>query len=138
LTANRLARQLEDVYDFFYQLHTLRWLQTAEGVQLDGIGDIVVLSRMEALALSNLGGLNIPIDDPTYRLWGLCQYGCRLQRKIGDKDLLWLLERIIHGECAFGLPLDVSIAEVTDSIRLADVRMPIVGGAGAPDRRHKN
>lgn len=48
-----------------------------------------------------------------------------LRRKIKDKDLLWLLEKIINSECAFGLPLDVNISEVTDEIRLRDVGMPI-------------
>ena len=34
-----LARQLSELYAFFTELDTLQWLQNAEGVQLDGIGD---------------------------------------------------------------------------------------------------
>ena len=61
-----LARQLSALYAFFAELNTLRRLQNAAGVQLDGIGDIVAMSRMDALALSNLANQNIPMDDETY------------------------------------------------------------------------
>ena len=64
-----LAKELEEVHKFFDELNTLRWLQTAEGVQLDGIGDIVVMSRAEALVVSRMAGVNIPMDDDNYRLY---------------------------------------------------------------------
>ena len=64
-----LARQLEEVYEFFVQLSTLRWLHTAKGVQLDNIGDIVVLSRADALAVSEKADQYVPMDDETYRLY---------------------------------------------------------------------
>ena len=64
-----IARQLEEVYEVLYQLDTLRWLQNAEGVQLDGIGDIVCLSRSEALTISQLADMNVPMDDELYRLY---------------------------------------------------------------------
>ncbi len=64
-----LARQLTSVYSFLYQLNVLRWLKNAEGVQLDGIGNIVVMSRLDALVISNLVGQNVPMDDDTYRLY---------------------------------------------------------------------
>ena len=48
-----------------------------------------------------------------------------LERKIGDKNLLWLLERIINSDCAFGLSLDANIADGADIKRLMDVGMPI-------------
>jgi len=62
-----LAKQLQDVYGFFVQLREERNLSTAIGRQLDGIGDIAVLSRMEA---GQLVGNPIPfdvIDDEMYR-----------------------------------------------------------------------
>ncbi len=62
-----LAKQLQDVYDFFVQLREERNLSTAIGEQLDGVGDIAVLSRMEA---GLLAGNPIPfdvIDDEMYR-----------------------------------------------------------------------
>jgi hypothetical protein len=64
-----LARQLEDLYSLFYQLNTLRHLQNAEGVQLDGIGDIVALTRQDAFVVSRLADHEVPMDDPTYRLY---------------------------------------------------------------------
>ena len=64
-----LARQLEELYAFFYALRVLRWLQTAEGKQLDGIGDIVVLSRMDALIMGQMAGQTAPMDDALYRLY---------------------------------------------------------------------
>ena len=64
-----LARQLTEVYEFFLQLNVLRSLQTAEGVQLDGIGDVVVMSRADALTISKIANQNVPMDDPTYRVY---------------------------------------------------------------------
>ena len=64
-----LAKELEDIHKFFDELNTLRWLHTAEGVQLDGIGDIVVMPRAEALVVSRVAGFNIPMDDDNYRLY---------------------------------------------------------------------
>jgi len=62
-----LAKQLADVYEFFETLLTLRTLQTAEGAQLDGIGDIVCLTRTEALVVSDIANQNVPMEDEVYR-----------------------------------------------------------------------
>lgn len=62
-----LGRQLQEVYEFYEQLRKDRGVKTAVGKQLDGVGDIVVLSRMEA---GRLAGNPIPfdiLDDETYR-----------------------------------------------------------------------
>ena len=64
-----MARQLEDLYEFFYQLRIMRWLKNAEGIQLDGIGNIVDLSRTDALIWSNMAGLEVPMEDDLYRLY---------------------------------------------------------------------
>ena len=64
-----LARQLDELYEFFENLNTLRWLQTADGVQLDGIGNIVALSRSEAFTLARTANQDVPMDDETYRLY---------------------------------------------------------------------
>jgi len=64
-----LARQLEEVYAFFYELRIYRWLKKAEGIQLDGIGNIVDLSRTDALIWSNMAGQIVPMDDELYRLY---------------------------------------------------------------------
>lgn len=43
-----IGEQLDDLFLFFEQLRTERSVNDAEGKQLDGVGDIVVLSRLEA------------------------------------------------------------------------------------------
>lgn len=62
-----LAKQLQDVYDFFMQLKLNRWIHDAVGKQLDGVGDIVVLSREEASAFAKAAGLGDASDDEVYR-----------------------------------------------------------------------
>ena len=66
-----MARQLQEVHAFFHELRIMRWLQTAEGIQLDGIGNIVDMSRTDALVLLQMAGRNVPMDDELYRklLW---------------------------------------------------------------------
>ena len=64
-----VARQLDELYAFFYQLYTLQWLDKAEGVQLDGIGNIVDLSRTDALIWANMAGQYIPMEDSLYRFY---------------------------------------------------------------------
>ena len=62
-----VAKQLQDVYDFYEQLKNERDVYTAVGKQLDGVGDIAVMTRMEA---GQLAGDPIPfdiMDDDTYR-----------------------------------------------------------------------
>ena len=63
------AKSLEEVYEFLAELNTLRRLKTAEGAELDGIGDIVAMSRADALAVSRSAGINVPMDDSNYRLY---------------------------------------------------------------------
>ena len=64
-----VARQFKELYAFFYELYTLQWLDKTQGIQLDGIGNIVQLSRTEALIWSNLAGITTPMDDDLYRLY---------------------------------------------------------------------
>lgn len=62
-----IARQLQDVFTFYEQLRLERDVYSAEGKQLDGIGEIVDLSRSKA---GLLAGDPIPyavIDDKMYR-----------------------------------------------------------------------
>lgn len=59
--------QLQEVFDFYEQLRTERSVEKAVGKQLDGVGDIAVMTRKEA---GQLAGNPIPfevIDDDTYR-----------------------------------------------------------------------
>lgn len=62
-----ISEELQQVYDFYAQLRDYRDVQTAIGKQLDGVGDIVVLTRMEA---GILAGDPIPFEvmgDDMYR-----------------------------------------------------------------------
>lgn len=62
-----LGWKLEEVQRFFKDLHDLTRLQTAEGVNLDRIGDIVVLSRYEAGVLACLNESVFYLEDERYR-----------------------------------------------------------------------
>lgn len=62
-----IGAELQAVYDFYQQLQGERSVYTAVGKQLDGVGNIVDLNRMEA---GKLTGNPIPfdiLDDETYR-----------------------------------------------------------------------
>jgi len=107
-----LARQLDELYRFFDDLNTLRWLKTAEGVQLDGIGDIVVLSRTDALAIAKLADQNVPMGDDLYRLYlmwkiALNTSNCthtdrhRSLRLFWDKTPLFYSEDVAHPATIF-------------------------------------
>jgi hypothetical protein len=62
-----VAKQLQDVHGAHEQLNTMRWLQNAEGKQLDGIGAIVVMSRADA-ALFEIGKPDASaVNDTVYR-----------------------------------------------------------------------
>lgn len=62
-----IGTQLNDVYQFFVSLRDERGLQTAIGQQLDGVGDIAVLSRLEAGALACISKSVYVLDDESYR-----------------------------------------------------------------------
>lgn len=64
-----IGEQLSDLGVFFEELKEQRWLQTAEGKQLDGIGDIVVLSRKEAGELASFSQTDYIIDDDQYKTY---------------------------------------------------------------------
>lgn len=62
-----IGEQFQQVYDFYDQLRKDRDVYTAVGKNLDGVGDIAVLTRMEA---AQIAGETIPfqvLDDEKYR-----------------------------------------------------------------------
>ena len=62
------AKQLEEVAAMFRQISELSSFDAAIGAQLDGIGDIVVLSRPESALYA--GGIDFDvIDDDRYRIF---------------------------------------------------------------------
>ena len=62
-----IGEQLSDVQRFYEDLRDRRGLQTSMGQQLDGVGDIVVLSRLEAGALACINESVYVLDDESYR-----------------------------------------------------------------------
>ncbi len=61
-----IGEQLNDVYAFFEQLKNKRNINDAEGTQLDGAGDIVCMSRLEAAQLDGAAAASV-LPDETYR-----------------------------------------------------------------------
>lgn len=59
--------QLDEISEFYEQLKTERTLDVAIGQQLDGVGDIVVLSRAEAAILAGQALSAVPLSDEKYR-----------------------------------------------------------------------
>jgi len=64
---NVMARQLQEVYDFYLQLMTLLSIDQCEGAQLDNIGDIVQMTRVEARALADGSDFTYTDEDEMYR-----------------------------------------------------------------------
>lgn len=62
-----LARQLQEVYEFYLQLMTVLDIDESSGQQLDNIGDIVQLTRKEALALAADYQTGYTDEDALYR-----------------------------------------------------------------------
>lgn len=62
-----VGEQLQDLYEFFYDLKARRSIEEAEGAQLDGVGDIVVLSRAEAGQLASKTNPGEAVTDDLYR-----------------------------------------------------------------------
>lgn len=64
---NVFETEMKAVEKAFEQLNMLRWFGTSEGKQLDGIGDIVVMSRKKAWELVGLD--HIVMDDKRYTVF---------------------------------------------------------------------
>lgn len=62
------ADELEEIEEAFQELETLRSIKTAFGKQLDGIGEIVSLTRAESTAYAGVVDFDV-LDDERYRLF---------------------------------------------------------------------
>lgn len=62
------AEELEEVEKAFQELEALRSIRTAFGKQLDGIGEIVNLTRAESTAYAGVVDFDV-LDDERYRLF---------------------------------------------------------------------
>lgn len=63
-----IADELQELIYVFEQLETLRTLDSAKGINLDRVGDIVVLTRAKTAGLINDINFDI-IDDERYRMF---------------------------------------------------------------------
>lgn len=63
-----LTDELQELLEVFKELETMRSLETAKGKNLDGVGDIVVLTRAQTAELINDINFDI-IDDERYRMF---------------------------------------------------------------------
>lgn len=62
-----VCTQMHELQKVFEDLNTRRYLDQAEGKQLDGVGDIVVLSRSDAMRLVKKPITHSLMDDAFYR-----------------------------------------------------------------------
>lgn len=62
-----IGEQLADVFDYYADLRNCRGVQTSVGKQLDGVGDIVALSRKEAGELACFRESTFVLNDEEYR-----------------------------------------------------------------------
>ena len=62
-----VQNQLQDVCVFYEQLRDLRSIDTAQGAQLDGIGEIAVLSRADAGEMASYKEPTFVMEDEEYR-----------------------------------------------------------------------
>lgn len=62
-----IGEQLQEVGNFFRDLRNERSINNATGAQLDGAGDIVVLSRTDAGELTSFSSPGEPVTDEIYR-----------------------------------------------------------------------
>ena len=88
------GRQLNELLLFFQELNLGRYITTAEGSQLDTIGNILVLSRRDAQEI--LGDVSGELDDESYRK--LLVY--KAQKNFGDGTYRSIMDclKIIHDD----------------------------------------
>ena len=145
-----LARQLEELYAFFYDLNAFRWLQNAVGVQLDGVGNIAVMTRTDALIVSKLADQVVPMDDDTYRLYltwkvNLNTTNCTYRDVYRALKMFWPNTPLFYSEdpaypatMFFTTPMltpddDVSVLLLAPRVKAAGVALEIVAQTETPD-----
>lgn len=87
------ARQLDEVQWFLNEVTINHTINEAEGVQLDGIGSIVSMSRQDALSLSTSSTV---MDDETYRNW--LKYKIAINTSAGTYDDITNAIKMLIGE----------------------------------------
>lgn len=98
-----LSRQLDEVEKMLLELDKLTDVVSAEGKQLDQIGDIVVMSRKEAAYLMDDNSIHYLMEDDTYRRF--LKYKilrntncCTYDDLMDGLELVWNTDRIRYAE----------------------------------------
>lgn len=132
-----LARQLQEVYQFFVDLRDKRSLETAVGVQLDRIGDIVVLSRAEAARLIDFAENCDVMNDELYREY--LRYKVHVNTNIGTyRDvhkalrMFWSTSPLYYSEKANSPATMFFTTPVNDPEAMTDMlaKIPVIKPAG--------
>lgn len=142
-----IGAQFQQVYDFYDQLRYNRDVYTAVGKNLDGVGDIAVLTRMEA---AQIAGGPIPaevIDDEIYRQYLIYKIlkntcGCTYPDIIKAFKMFWDKPIYYSEDPQFPatIILDTGILEESESISKL-LGTPIIRAGGVAVRyktRKKN
>lgn len=144
-----IGTQLNDVRQFYEDLRDKRGIQTAEGKQLDGAGDIVVLSRMEAGALACINKSVFVLDDESYRRYLIfkvwkntnnCTYYdiIKALRMFWERPLYYREDPAEPATMVFDtdtLPPDVDVQKLLNAplIKSAGVRIKVVAHVETPE-----
>ncbi len=144
-----IGTQLNDVRRFYEDLRDKRGIQTAEGKQLDGAGDIVVLSRMEAGALACINKSVFVLDDESYRRYLIfkvwkntnnCTYYdiIKALRMFWERPLYYQEDPAEPATMVFDtdtLPPDVDVQKLLNAplIKAAGVRIKVVAHVETPE-----
>lgn len=143
-----LGEQLNDVYNFFIQLRDERDIQRSVGKQLDGIGDIVVLSRKEGGEMAcETGSVYVLTDDEYrrylfYKIWKNsceCTYSdiMRAIRMFWDKPIYYSEDpsepaTITLQTDDFGPDDDISVIMHTPFVKAGGVKINIIARTLTP------
>lgn len=131
-----ISIELQQVYDFYAQLRNNRDVFSSVGKQLDGVGDIVVLSRMEA---GILAGNPIPFEvmgDDMYRQYLIFKIlkntsNCTYPDIIKAFRMFWKYPLYYREDPSEPATMIFDTGEITADINVAPlVSVPLLRAAG--------
>lgn len=132
-----IGRQLNEVRQYFEDLRDKRGIDTAVGKQLDGVGDIVVLSRLEAGELACINESAYVLDDEDYRAYLKFKVlkntnACTYYDLIKGLAMLWNMSPIYyHEEPAFPATIILTMPAMRPGGGLIEVgKVPTIRPAG--------
>lgn len=132
-----LGSELQQVYAFFEQLRDERGLYNAVGKQLDGVGDIAVMSRREAAQLAGLTTSMETTDDELYRQYLIYKIlkntcDCTYDSLISAIKMFWRGESVKYREDPnYPATIILTIKGFSDTGNLRGLlQVPIIKAAG--------